>query len=506
MCRGSYEENFHQYLNLQTLIPHFFEEELIGLQSNIADEEQSISGRIDCLLDLLKEGGPESCDKFIQALEKEDEHLGHQYILHLMKGHKYANGDEIVLSSRLRERVGDSDITDQLLTKVNLETSLVGRMYSEKLLTGDELVMLRSCLTSAEKIRIILRILKTKGPLAYLKFLHCLKEDSERFNQVIHQELFRLVCNDESVEIMITSVCWETKAREDQMVSVTKRVPIRLEIEGELVTNEYLNVIQDIRLHHNKGEWDAVDKIVKGCEERSADFYVAVLLESCTGFIIRQCPDKVEETVKKAKELCSRITNNCNTFLRGRCEWTLAKLYRYMKKNDKALKHITMARHIQYNIEAGKDTALCNYYYGCILVDSLVNKSDPYKELEAKRSLELAIEHASRGDFGLDVAHPKIRLAQLYLGSSPRSPGTKTDDNSLSKAQSSLESVGQNLQDLAIRTRCIYYYTESDLHRNSGEPNKAIHSAQKALDIAKKNKFSTEIELITKRLKSLVTA
>lgn len=394
-------------------------------------------------------------------------------------------------------------MTGELLTYMNLEATLAWHMYSEKLMTEDELMILRNCLTNTERNRMILKLLNSKGPLAYIKFLHCLKEDSDESNKVIHQELFRLICNDECVEMKVTSVCRKRKARESEEITVTKRVPIRLEIEGDLVTEQYLNVIQDIRLLHNKGEWDAVDKLVKGCKEKSTDFYVAVLLESCTGFITRKCPDEVEERVKKARELCLKITNNCNTFLRGRCEWTLAKLYRYTKENDKALKHIIMARHIQYNIKAGEDTALCNYCYACILLESLANKYDSYKDRKAKRSLELAIEHASSGDFGLDIAHPKIRLAQLYLGSSPQSPGTKTDNDSLNKARSILESVGTNLQDLATRIQCIYYYTESDLYRNSEEPDKAIYSARKALDIAEKNKFSTEVELITERLNSL---
>lgn len=494
-----------KYTNLSILVPCLEEEDLIDHRSKIADEERSPSDRIDCLLELLQKGGPEICGKFIQVLEEEDEHMGHRYILDLIRGCKYAEDDEIALSSKLRERVGERDITDKLLSNMDLET-LAGRMYSEKLVTEDELETLRSWnLTTGVRNKMILKILDTKGPLAYLMFLHCLKEDSVDFEQVTGLELFKLICNDESVEIEVTSACRKRKARESEEITVTKRVPIRLEIEGELITDKYLKVIQNIRLHHNKGEWDAVDRIVASCKEESADFYVAVRLESCTGFITCKRPDKVEETVKKARKLCSKITNNCNTFLRGRCEWTLAKLYRYTKENDKALNHIIMARHIQYNIKAGEDTALSNYCYACILLESLAKKFDPYQDREAKRSLELAIEHASSGDFGLDVAHPKIRLAQLYLGSSPQSPGTKTDDSSLNKARSSLESVGQNLQDLAIRTQCIYYYTESDLHRNSGEPDKAIHSAQKALDIAKKNNFETEIELITKRMNSLAT-
>ena len=502
MCDSSYNEIFSQHIDLPTLIPCLHEEGLISdHRSKIADERLTISDRIDCLLDLLKDGGPETCGKFVQALEKEDEHLGHRYILDLIRGYKHADEEEIALSSRLRKRIEESIVTGKLLTKMNVETSLVGHMYTEKLMTEDQLVVLRNCSTTTEKNKMILKLLNSKGPLAYIKFLNCLKENAADSNLAMHLELFQLICDDTSVEIKVTSVCRKRKARESEEIPVTKRDPIRLEIEGKLITTQYLEVIQKVRLLHNEGQWDAVDDLVKGCEKKSADFYVAVLLESCTGFITRKCPDKVEEMVRKAREDCKKITNNCNTFLRGRCEWTLAKLYRYTKENDKALEHIIMARHIQSNVKAGEDSALCNYCYACILMESLANRFDSYEYEEAKTSLELAIDHANSGDFGLDVAHPRIRLAQLYLGSSPQSPGTRTDKDSLKKARSSLDAVSQDT--IAIRTQCIYYYTESDLYRSSGETEKAKHSAQRALSIAKKNNFETEKELITKRLNSL---
>ena len=71
------------------------------------------------------------------------------------------------------------------------------------------------------------------------------------------------------------------------------------------------------------------------------------------------------------------------------------------------------------------------------------------------------------------------------------------------KAQSSLDSVAQDLETHSVRTQCIYYYTESDFYRNSGELDKARRSAQKALDIAEANEFNTEIEPVKKRLNSL---
>ena len=499
LCHGSYEKSFKQYLDLQSLVPYLYEEDLIDHQSKIADEEWSTSDRISYLLNLLKKGGPESCGKFIYALEKEDEHLGHQYVLHLMMERTYADNDEIALSSRLRKRTKDSDITNQLLTNMSLETVLAWHMYTEKLVTYDDLIMLRSSPTYRERNKMVLQILNTKGPLAYLKFIYCLKKDSE---QVSNFKLFRQICNNRSVETEVTSMYQKGKSRESQEISVPKRVPIPLEIDGELVKDKYRRVIKGICLLHSMGKWGQIDRIVAGCEKVSTDVYVAILLESCFGLIIHKDYHKIEERIGEARELCSKITNNCSIILLGRCEAMLAHLFHRMRERDKAREHIIMARHIQNNTRAGEDTALCNYWYASILMESLANRFNLYEYEEARRCLELSIDHATSGDFGLDVANHRIRLAQLYLGSTPKSPGTRTDKDSLKRALSSLNAVNHN--NIGLRTQCVYYYTESDLYRNSGEIEKAKHSAQKALDIAMMCKFETGIKMINKRIDSLV--
>ena len=311
---------------MSALIPHLCEEGLIDLQSKIADESQSIIERTECLLALLVKGGPKNCTKFLEALQKEDQHMGHKYILALLSGYEYADEDEVTNSLRIRKHIGETAIREVLLKGMKLETALIDHLFNEMLVTEDEFEMLLNCDTQTERNEMVLKILNTKGPTAHLKFAQCLHKES---THVTHHDLFKLICSNKTLELYILSMNQKRKSREDDEVSMTKRVPIRLEIEGELVTEEYLKVICNIRFHHNQGEWDAVDKIVEDCAVKSVEFFVAVMLESCIGFIIRKRLDKVEETVKRARKLCSQITNNCKTFLRGRCEWILANLYLY---------------------------------------------------------------------------------------------------------------------------------------------------------------------------------
>ena len=451
----------------------------------------------------LVELGPKVMPEFLEALEDEDQHLGHECILSLLRGRPYAEKKKLSASSRIRKKINSKVIKKEIMLGLQLQPPLISHLMKQKLLTKDEVSVLENC-TAQERNSTLLELLETKGPTAHLLFVECLKNEE---THITHKELFSLICCSEEKQVLNASSSKSGYKRGASRcysdVSVTKRLPDRLRIDGKLDKDEYFDVIQKVRLHHLRGEWGAVDKIVMECSGKRQEFYVAVLLESCTGFITQQLGDRVEKTVKQARQLCTQITNNCCVYLRGRCEWTLAKLYRYSKQFSKALYHIRMARQIQSNVTAGEDTALVNYCYGCILLETLATtkKFDPEMQREAQRSLELAIAHASSGDYGLDLSHPKIRLAQLYIGSSPHSSGTCKDPERLKKAHSSLKSV--NLGKLAPRTMCIYYYTESDLHKARNNTKDALYSAQKALSIANENNFTEEIYLVRKRISNL---
>lgn len=478
-----------KHLNHTVLIPHLCE----TLQLNF----ESVDDGSESLLARLEQLGPSKMPGFLRSLNEEDQHLGHDYILSLLSGKDYATSHEISISSKIRERIHSQDIMAKIELGLNIRTALLSHLIKKKLLTDDESEMLQKSTTLEGNVT-LLRLLDTKGPTAHLLFVRCLKEE---VTHRTHQELFELICGGEDAIELPPSMSRKRKnSRDCHEISVTKRHPDRLRLDGKLDKDEYFDVIQKIRLHHLHGEWEAVDRIVDACSKKSTEFYVAVLLESCTGFITQLKVNKVEETVKEAKRLCCKITNNCYVYLMGRCEWTLAKSYRYSKQFRKALNCIKVARQIQYNVKAGEDTALANYCHGCILSEFIrIGEFDPDMVKEAERSFELAIAHASSGDYGLDLSHPKIRLSQLWLRYSlSHSSNSNTDPDGLRKAHAILESMDHKT--LAPKTRCMYFYTKSDLYKTTGETQRAITSARTALNVAKTNKLITEIEQAQKRI------
>lgn len=202
--------------------------------------------------------------------------------------------------------------------------------------------------------------------------------------------------------------------------------------------------------------------------------------------------------------LSTKTDNRC--FLMGRCEWVLAKMYRYTGEIDKALEHIQKATDHQSGIECGEDAALTTYCHACILLERLNDpirySCSPEDTKNAEVFLERAIDYASNENYGLDISHPRIRLAQLNLGSSPSNPGTKMDSRSISRARNSLKAV--TFYALAPRTKCVYYYTKSDLVYNCNKVDEARDLAQLALDIAIENNFKTEILSAHTRLDRMI--
>ena len=502
-----HREAVEQNLNLSYLIPHLFKNEIISdLESGIADNSRPSQDRIKELVSLVTDNDA-IVHKFLEALDNEDQHLGHRYIWCLLTDQKYADEEDISTSSIIQVRIKKN--TRRVVKGMKLERALIDHLYQKRLLTRNEFEELSQSGNKGnnDKNQTVLRLLHSKGPTAHLLFAQCLKEETEHST---HKELYQLISGEGTAAEQNRSFSRKRKLENDKCPVVVKHIPSRLTIEGELKTVKYLEVIKKIRQYHNQGEWKAVEDIVQQSASRSVELYVAVLLESCTGLIIQKQRDRVLQVVTKARELCSKIDNNCETYLHGRCEYTMARMHQYANERDEALKCIRMARHIQYNVEFGEDKALTNYCNGCILLECLANSTDSHTDefniKEAETSLESAIMPYDKSKiYGLNVAHPKIRLAQLYLGSSSCCPGTVTDLKRLEKAQYYLEKVAEpSVENLAPRTQCIYYYTQSDLYRNNGDLEEARSSAQKALAIAEENSFTTEIESANARLFQMV--
>lgn len=450
-------------LNVSAIIPYLVKEGIIDLCQDTNDSKEH-------LVTQILEKGPKTCAKFDQCLNHENTHLGHKYIVSLLHNRPYADEWKINASARIKDRIMKNMST--VTRGMKLEAALIKHMYKKYLLTDDEFDMLISSKSEPQKMNLkVLLLLDTKGPTAHLIFAQCLKAES---THVTHQEIFELIYGAEE----------------------------RLEAQGELAMISYLHVIKKIRQCHNEGEWEAADTLIGESEDKSAELHVAMLLEGCHGLIIRKKTNSVSQIIAKAKGMCSTIDDNCKALLSSRCECTLAMVHLYHQEIDKALECIREAQYLQYNIQAGEDTALTNYCYGCILLECLSKQHNTEQEREAKMSLELAIDHAYSEDFGIDPAQAQIRLAQLYLGSSLCSSGCRNDHESLRSAPQWLDKVKVEARE--PRTQCMYYCTEADMYKLNGDWETARTRVCKALGIAAAKGFATEIESAKARLQCLL--
>ena len=481
-CRNDIEK----YLDVSHLTPSLCSSGLIDLYSPVADEDAKRKERVDCLMKCLSEGGDVALRQFVQALNRDaNEHMGHRYIASLLEGR--ANGPEdreLAAASKLIEK----NIYDHMPDIIH---SLNGRelmcfLYQHQLLTSDECEELRDHHTTTEvRNRRILRILSTKGPTAHSIFAECLERSSSLVPE--HKGLCTLI----SRHCAVKTPC-----------AIPKQPP-HIHPEGMLVSKTYFEIIKRIRLLNLEGMFDEADRIVQQSKvHKSIELDVALLLESCTASITKKDEESAIAKVKRAKEMCIQINNNSRTVLEGRCMWALGKLYRYLKQNDKALDYIMQAQSTLFNVAPGEDTALTNYCSSVVQLDKIAHGENASEYFVAQKNLEMAICHAQLGDYGLDLSHPRLRLAQLYLGSSPHKAGKAANPDSVCSAQGLLSQL--EATPMAIRTKCIYYYTMSDLRWNENNSAEALKFANIARDIAIENGFETEKSSVEQRLNNLL--
>lgn len=501
-------------LNPNELFSCLCEHDLLDIQDGELILNDSILRREknELILAKLDSKGPAAYHHFLECLAEETEHLGHAYILCRLRGGVFAEEEEVHISRRI-QKLMKRRMRD-LVEGVNV-CVLAPYLLKYSLLTTDEYEHTNmSSQTRKEGVLYLLRILDTKGPTAHYTFARCLEEGSEHCT---HQELLQMITNEDDFKLISQkrkrtapgedSTQFQPKRKvQGDLVAVTTRYPDRLRAQGTLLSRDYFDSVKRIRRCHLTGNWEQADTIVKECIQKGdRELRIAVTLEDCTGYITRRQRDTVLLKVGRAMQLCEELPSDTDNrcFLTGRCEWVLAKLYRYTGEMEKALKHIQEASEHQSGIASGEDAALTTYCHACILLERL-NDPDHYEtrspddEKNAKDLFERAINYASNNpEYGLDLSHPRIRLAQLYLGSSPSRPGTNQDPSTISKARNSLKAV--NFDALAHRTKCIFYYTKSDLVYYHSK-DEARDFAQRSLDIAKQNGFETEMSSAHARL------
>ena len=499
---------------------------------------------VELVLARVKERGDEGFKDFLWCLEQDNDwHIGHVYVAALLRGDTFTEETqrEIEHSIKLRQKYRKQLDAMRIMEHSINTYDLIPSLRAHKLLTDDETDELTLPQYSRkERITKLLCILDTKGPLADLYFTQALA-DAVGENPAHRDILERVYCQNfedimgecEDVERDRVSTSIGLGKRRRSLITkpyatkVPTSNPRQVRAHGIILSEEYFNRINNIRRLHYLGDWDGAEKIVKQCRllisttKKSSvmnddgsptehiELYVAVALRNCSGYVTRKMTEKLLSIVSEAKDLCRRIDNDNGRVLESKCEWMLAKMYRYSKEFDKAMEHIENAQliHLRYNIAPGEDTTLCNYCKGCILASQLA-KTKQWTESskkfeEAKLCLRRATEHAAIQDFAIYQSHHMIRLAQLCLHSSQFEAGTCNDKEQIIEAEAALNShyIDENV--LAPRTKCLFYVTRSDLYRNKGELKFAEEEAQRAKNIAVKNKFSTEIKSAEIRLQAL---
>ena len=507
---------------------------------------------VELVLDRVKKCGNDGFKDFLWCLERDkDWQIGHDYVAALLRGDQFTDETqkEIEESLRLQERYHNQLEVIKIIKDSINTNDLIPSLRKHKLLTDEETDELRlPYCTRQENVMKLLRIISTKGPKASLIFTQVLLEtvSENPAHRDILEWVYQLNCDDIMKQFMDdterdSALCCRSDrgqlgkrkraiVRKQYATKVTMCTPRQVRAHGIILCDKYFDKINEIRRLHYLALWKEAEKVVEECRSLTLtteakklglpaddelsptahiEIYVAVALRNCSGYVTRKKNDKVKEVVAEAKELCQQIDNDNGRVLESKCEWMLAKMYRYSKDIDKAMEHIENAQliHLRYNIAPGEDTTLCNYCKGCILASQLAKmkewstKSKMFQE--AKLCLHKASDHAAIRDYAIYQSHHMIRLAQLCLHSSQFVAGDCRDEGQISEAEAALNSHYIDKNVLAPRTKCLFYVTRSDLYRNKKQLELAEREAQRAWDIADENKFGTEIKSAEGRLEIL---
>ena len=463
---------------------------LFKLLSELELDEISTSTQLtrhkqaDILLDKVIE--EEEYLKFLVELDVSTEHMGHKYIVSLLRGEEFAREEEIEQSEILKKCIGKE--SSLVIRQLNVH-ELIPHLYSHELITSEERERLENLTnTSQERARMLLTILKTKGPTAHFTFVHkCLAVEDRHLG---HRELYQLL-----------TVPRETRKRRasSSCTIVSKRYPCLLDPPEGITTDTYIQKITKIREDTLKGGkmWEAAEAIVKrevDAPGNPLEMKIAILLESCNMCMLNRQPDEVVARVDRAREMCMSLYSQEGNaqVLEGRCEWVLARLYKFKGDFGKAKTHIDMAFTTIANCAKGEEKILISFVNGSIILDS---KTSSRKDLRhAINSFKFAISLASEEDYGMKMLqYCKIRLAQAYVGSSMDDPLENADNIS----QDNINEAKRVLRDMEHekmhpRTRWTYMITCADVYRLDGQLDQALAFAEKGFEFARKNNLVHE--------------
>ncbi len=438
---------------------------------------------------------------FISNLEEDVEHMGHKYVVSLLRGTQFAPNEDIKESKMLFDKIRKnlSLVTRELDVKC-LEPYLI----NERLITQNELEKLQNSRnTKIEKAQKLLTILNAKGPIAHLIFVRILLLSSS------HSKIHAILCKELSgpEHSLKRSASTDTiLLYSEHTTAVTKRHPIFLETPKGITTSGYIQIMAKIRKHHQTGgehSWEAAEELIQHELTRghSLEFNIALLLESCNPYVLSKKSEEVLSRVERAREMCTVLYGQDSNpqVLEARCEWVLSRMFKLLDDLHESKIHLDAAFSLFGNCEPGEEYMLGSFMLGCILLDRQ-NKSIG-EEKRTISAFKAVLSQAGYEDFGTKIFQfCKIRLAQAYIGSSVRSPGKNKEEVSRVNREDAKNVLREvNRKDMQPRTECLYFMTCSDVYRTDGQIEEASVYAQQAMEIAQEYKLSHEVEYIKLR-------
>ena len=491
---------FLAYLNPLELMPHLWKERLL----TASDREKLLGGSLRSqktftVLQSLKSTGRNAYSRFLRCLRAEKSHEGHVYLASLLEGRIIATENELHKCAQFKEIV-----TNHIPDLMDLDlSSLAPKLRAHNLLTQDEFTdTLNTNCNYRQKILQLIETINTKGPLVYEIFVRCLGEEKSHST---HSEMFELLSSELKCH-QGTPQKWANAVDCSVLPFAvpSKRNPHRLKLEGPLTGKSYNGLMKFFQTCHHNGQWDLLEhKATELIAGEISEFKIVALLESAVSWIFRRDENKVVSLVHDAMEACDKISANNAIFLRGRCEYILSRLFRYLKDYKKAQAHVAKAKEHLFLAEPGEDTSFVSYCEACIRVECLPNPPSQQEVQEVETTFTFAIDDDLSHESGLQLVapHSLIRLAQMHLGSTHYNPGVTNDPQSIDKAWNYLHAV--DVSSLCDRSKCHYHIFESDLFRCGNDTASATKAANTALTLAHSHSFALEISSAETRLQEL---
>ncbi len=419
---------------------------------------------------------------FLSSLEADTRHLGHRYIISLLRGTEFAERQKIDNSKELRQQIEKHMpiVLQQLDVKdKNAELLAAG------LITDDEFDELQNLQKTETAMRFI-AILLTKGPTAHHIFV----------KKVLGPDI---TYQDLCLKLKESRKRKATEYAEDD-IPVPKRNPFRLKAPKGITSKCSMEAFRVIRKYDQMGKKERklsqqLCLQMVSSSTKPLEVKIAALLESCNILCLKKQKhfQEVHRRVVQAEEMCAELhrKQQNSQALEGRCQWVLAKLYRCIGDYEKANEHIRNTFQSIATCEEEEESILANYCLACILLDSKANTKDPSLAIQR---LDYAISVANTEDFGLRIfAHGTLRKVQAYLGTSSNSPGNNKGEipqENFEKVEALLSELDSSRIQTESRTRCMIEYTYSDFYRMRDQTEEAKQHYEKSLELANTHDLS----------------